>query len=413
MTDGLRVRPAQLHLVDPALAPRVSAPATDAPAGPAADTAEPVADAPTPAEDTDAPDPSSYAAVLRMTDDAAARPAVLRANRAALERLLRDGVFGPPRRRFAWYRLRAGAHVQTGLVAEVAIRDYLDGRIVRHEHTRAEREELLADHQRIVAADSSPVALAFRSDEAFRRLAATAAQAPPYLCFTADDSVEHALWTVDDDAGIGAVCDAVRALRRLYITDGHHRFAAAATVAAAGADADAPDQWLLAALYPHDELRMTAFHRAVTRPRGPTTTQLLAELAACGAVRPLDGPRWPDGSHRFTVLLDGAWYALAVDEEHVGAGLLERLDVTVLHEQVLAPVLGVHEPRFDPRLTYVAGGPERVAAHCASRHAIGFMLRPTSMDELMAVADAELVMPPKSTLFAPKLRAGLVLRRTD
>lgn len=402
MTEHLGVRPAQLHLVDPALAARVSAPATDALAGhdPAADT----------------PDPLSYRAVLRTPDDPGARRSALRANREALERLLAERIFSGPRRRFAWYRLRAGDHVQTGLVAEVAIRDYLGGRIVRHEHTRAEREELLADHQRIVAADSSPVALAFHGDATLHGLAATATRGPPYLRFTADDGVEHAVWTVEDGAGVRAICDAVRVLRRLYIIDGHHRFAAAATVAeatrAAGADDDAPDQWLLAALFPHDELRILAFHRAVTRPRGPTTAELLAELTDCGTVTALDRPRAPHRRHEFTVLLDGAWYTLAVDGQGLGRGLLDGLDVTVLHEQVLAPVLAVREPRFDPRLTYVAGGTAEVAAHCARRHAIGFMLRPTSMGELMAVADAELAMPPKSTLFAPKVRAGLVLRRT-
>lgn len=402
MTDQLGVRPAQLRLVDPALAARVSAPATDAPAG------HGTGDEPT--------DPLSYRAVLRTPDDPAARRSTLQANRAALERLLADGVFSEPRRRFAWYRLRAGEHVQTGLVAEVAIRDYLDGRIMRHEHTRAEREELLADHQRIVAADSSPVALAFHSDTGLRELAAAATRAAPYLRFTAEDGVEHTLWTVEDGPAVRAVCDAVDALQRLYITDGHHRFAAATTVAAAaraaGADDDAPDQWLLAALFPHDELRILAFHRAVARPKGPTTAQLLAELTDCGAVTALDGPREPGRPHEFTVLLDGAWYVLAVDSRTFGGGLLDRLDVTVLHEQVLTPVLAVREPRFDPRLTYVAGGTAEVAAHCARRHAIGFMLRPTSITELMAIADAELVMPPKSTSFAPKVRAGLVLRRT-
>jgi uncharacterized protein (DUF1015 family) len=401
MTGQLGVRPARLRLVDPDLAPRVSAPPADAPAQQGV---------------TEPPDPLSYRNVLRATGDPATRAAELRADREALERLLAADVFGPPHRRFAWYRLRAGDHVQVGLVAEVAIRDYLDGRIARHEHTRAEREELLAEHQRVVGADASPVALAFRSDTALRTLAARATRTTPHLAFTSGDGVEHTLWPVDDAADVHDVCGALRSVDRLYITDGHHRFAAAATIAAAsraaGADDDADDQWVLATLFPHDELRIMAFHRAVTRPRGPTASHLLGELASCGDVRPLDGPRVPDRPHRYTILLDGHWYALAVDERDVGSGLLERLDVTVLHEHVLAPVLGLREPRFDPRLSYVSGGPAQVAAHCAHRHAIGFMLRPTGMDELMAVADAELVMPPKSTLFAPKVRAGLVLRRT-
>ncbi|MBW3604019.1 MAG: DUF1015 family protein [Actinobacteria bacterium] len=400
-TEQLGVRPAHLHIVDPELASRVAAPAYDMVA---------VGD-----DRAAAPDPLSYLNVLRAPADDTAPSIALRRNRRTLEQLLHDGVFGAsPGPRFAWYRLAVGGHRQTGLIAEVAVRDYDAGRIVRHEHTRAEREEQLAIYQEVVAADASPVSLAYRADARMRDLRERTTAPPPHLRFVADDGVEHTLWTVHDPADIATLCDASTALERLYITDGHHRFAAAARVAAArraaGGDGDAPEQWLLATLFPDDDLRILPFHRAVTRPRGMAARHLLAELGSRGTVTPLAEPQPPNRSWTFSVLLDGDWFRLAVPAEAVAADPLSQLEVSVLQEQVLAPVLGVTEPRFDPRLSYVAGGTAAVEAHCRHTGAVGFMVRPTTMAQLMTVADADLVMPPKSTLFAPKLRAGIVLR---
>lgn len=396
-TGQIGVRPAHLHVVAPALASRVAAPAYDT----------------LPAEErtAHAADPLSYLNVLDTGDG----PDHLDRNRQALERLLAEGVFtdgsGP---RFAWYRLVDGDHEQTGLVAEVAVRDYDGGRIVRHEHTRAEREEDLAAYQRHVAADASPVGLAYRADPRMRQLAHDMTSGPPAVRFTSDDGVEHAVWTTPQDAAIRSICAAAARLPRLYITDGHHRFAAASRMAAAGrttgSGPDAPDQWLLAALFPDAELRILPFHRAVALPRTMAISDVLARLAARLDVTPLDGPAAPDRTHTFTTVVDGDWYRLAVPDGTVTGEPLDRLEVSVLQEHVLAPVFGVHEPRIDPRLTYVAGGTVAVADHCARRGAIGFVVRPTTMDQLMTVADADVVMPPKSTLFSPKTRAGVVLR---
>lgn len=391
------IRPAHLHLVTPALAARVAAPAFDT----------------LPVEERAAPavDPLSYLHVLRTPHGVEH----LERNRRALERLLADGVFtdgtGP---RFAWYRLATDDHVQTGLVAEVAISDYDDGRIVRHEHTRAEREEDLAAYQRHVAADASPVALAYRADQHMRALARRATSGRPHLRFTSDDGVEHTVWTTADADDIRDVCAAVGRLSRLYVTDGHHRFAAASRVAgagrAAGSGPDAADQWLLAALFPDDELRILPFHRAVTRPRSATRADLLGELADHVEVTALKRPDEPDRPHAFTAFVDGDWFRLGVPPGDVGPDPLEALEVSVLQHHVLAPVFGVREPRIDPRLSYVAGDAATVAAHCMRHRAVGFMVRPTTMQELMTVADADAVMPPKSTLFSPKTRAGIVLR---
>ena len=396
-TDQLGIRPAHLHIVEPALAARVAAPAFDT----------------LPVEErmARATDPLSYLNVLHTPDGLGH----LARNRRTLERLLADGVFadgaGP---RFAWYRLAIGDHAQTGLVAEVAIRDYDEGRIVRHEHTRAELEEDLAAFQRHVAADASPVALAYRADARMRAHAREATAGPPHLRFTSDDGVEHTVWITAGADEVRDVCAAAVGLPRLYVTDGHHRFAAAARVAAtaraAGSGPDAADQWLLAALFPDDELRILPFHRAVARLRGTTTADLLGALAGHVEVTTLEHPDAPDHPHTFTAFVDGGWFRLAVPPDAVGVDPLDALAVSVLQEHVLAPVFGVLEPRIDPRLTYVAGDAVAVASHCVRHRAVGFMVRPTTMHELMTVADADAVMPPKSTLFSPKTRAGIVLR---
>lgn len=404
VTDRLGVRPVPLYVVQPELAARVAAPPYD--------TLTPAAAA------AAAADPLNFLNVLRAppdNDGAASVP--VGGDSDALRRLLRDGVFvAAMSPRFAWYRLATDGHSQTGLIAEVAVADYDAGRIVRHEHTRADREEQLAAYQQTVAADASPVALAYRPDERMDELMRRATAGPPHLRFTSDDGVEHSLWTTQDDDLIADACRAAGALRRLYITDGHHRFAAASRVAAArraaGSGPDAPDQWLLAALFDGDQLRILPFHRSVTRPRELTTAQLLARLATRVDVEPLDPPQPPARPHTFSAWVDGDWYRLTVPADAVGTGPLAGLDVAVLHEQLLIPILGVTEPRFDPRLHYPAGGPQDVAAHCERERAIGFMVRAPSMAQLMAAADAELVMPPKSTLFSPKIRSGIILRLT-
>jgi uncharacterized protein (DUF1015 family) len=346
-TSELGVRPAQLHLVDPALAAR----AGHAPAE------EPIAAS-----------------------------------------------------RFAWYRLTVGGHEQTALVAEVAIADYDRGRILPHEHTQADREEQLATHLQATGVMSNPVGLAHPADDRLRALRLQATAGTPRMRFTAG-GVEHTIWTTEDPELVADIQSAARALDRLYITDGHHRFAAAARVAARSAargNPDAPDQWVLAALFPADELRILPFHRAVLRPHGVPSDELLASLADHVTVRALPGPMEPERVHRYVAYLDGRWYGLSTITDTDGP--LDSLDVAVLQDQILAPVFGVTQPRIDPRLRYVAGGPAELRTRCDHEHAVGFVVRATTMDQLMAVADAGLVMPPKSTRFDPKPRAGLFLR---
>lgn len=400
--NGIGIRPADLHIVDPVLAHRVAAPAYD--------TLSPAARARI-AED----DPLNFLNVLRSPEDTEGDlRTALEGNLMALQRLLRAGVFLPGTApRFAWYRLAVNGHEQTALIAEVAVADYDRGRIARHEHTRADREAQLAAYLETVAVSSSPVALAYQADERMRAAVRAATAGDAVLRFTSADGVEHTIWTTEDAAEIATVRAATQALRRLYITDGHHRFAAAARVAAerraAGDGPNAPSQWLLAALFSSGELRILPFHRAVLRPRDVAPADLLAMLGDHGTVRPLDGPAAPERPHHYVVYLDGCWYEVAALDGSAD-GSLASLDVVVLQQRLLAPVFGVREPRLDPRLRYIAGDPADVQAFCDEERAVGFLVRATTMPELMAIADAELAMPPKSTRFDPKARSGIFLR---
>lgn len=400
-TNAPGVRPASLSIVDPALAARVAAPAHDSVTR-AERTALAGADA------------LSYLNVLRTPeDDDTDLHTTLGTNRAALQRLLRANVFhAGATPRFAWYRLGAGGHEQTALVAEVALDDYDRGHIAPHEHTRADLEERLAAHLETLGASANPVSLAHPADARLQAIRTRATAGPPAVRFTSHDGVEHTIWTTEDPGPIAEIEAAAHALPRLYITDGHHRFAAAARVAAArraagGGRPDAPDQWLLAALFPADELRILPFHRAVQRPREASARDLLARLGDHVTVRALSRPQTPERAHHFVAYLDGRWYELSVRD--TGDGPLDTLDVVVLQRHVLAPAFGITQPRIDPRLHYLAGGSDAVRAYCDHEHAIGFVVRATTMDQLMAVADAGLVMPPKSTRFDPKPRAGLFL----
>ena len=400
---GIGIRPADLHIVDPRLATRVAAPTYDALS--AAQRAQ-----------LAGREPLSFLNALRGPEDAGGDLAsALEDNRAALLRLLRAGAYRRGTgRRYAWYRMAVDGHEQLALIAEVAVADYEGGRIVGHEHTNAARETQLAAYLETVRASANPIGLAHPPGATLRATAEAATAGAPVLAFTSSDGVEHTVWTSEDPGAIAAVHTATAALQRLYITDGHHRFAAAARVAAAGRTAghgpDAPDQWALAALSCAQQLRVLPFHRAVLHPDHQVLRAALRERAT---VTPLAAPTPPAAPRHYTTFLDDRWYDVAVPARQRDGDALAALDVVVLQREILAPVFGVTEPRSDPRLHYVAGDATDLRAHCERTGAVGFVVRAPTMAELMTVADAHQPMPPKSTRFDPKARAGIFLRLLD
>lgn len=332
--------------------------------------------------------------------------------------LLRD-----ERPRYYVYRMEEGQHRQVGLAAAVAVRAYDTlGRVLRHELTQPEKETERARHMEVLNAQAGPVYLMYRARGGIDSLLAELCAAPAELEAVTGDGVTHSVWTVRDAARTERITAEFERVRRLYIADGHHRVAAASRVAASrrhGAHAGARDDWneyFLAVMFPHDQVRVLDFNRAVRGLNGLSVVSFLDRVRGAGFEVARDpAPERPRARGEFGMYLAGYWYRLRLrDAEPAGAGAhdpVARLGVTVLGDRLLRPVLGVQDPRRDPRLALVGGGlgPEAVRRAADARGVgVGFTLPATPVEDLLDVADSSRVMPPKSTWFSPKLADGLL-----
>ncbi len=345
--------------------------------------------------------------------------AVYAAGRAALDRLRAERVLRrDPLPCLYVYRQVMGAHVQTGVLAAGAVAEYDDGRIRRHELTRKDKEDDRTRHVDEQDANAEPVFLAHRARPAIDALVGAVTAAPPDTDVVAEDGVRHVVWVVPPGARQRALVDAFAGLDATYVADGHHRSAAASRVAALrrarGAGAG-PHERFMAVYFPHDQLQILAYHRVLLDLGGLAAEAFLARVRERFEVAPADAPL-PDRARTFGLLVDGRWYRLTARPESVDErDPVRRLDVSILQDNLLAPVLGIGDPRTDPRLDFVGGirGTPELERRCAAGAAAAVALHPTSMDDLFAIADAGAIMPPKSTWFEPKLRSGLVVRTLD
>ena len=355
----------------------------------------------------------------------------------------------------------APAHVQTGFVGCCAIDDYLDATIHRHENTRADKELDRVRHIEALGAQTGPALLAFRHGEGLARVERRACAGEPLYDFVADDGVRHTVWRVGRPEDVRAVEEAFAEVGRAYIADGHHRMAAAARVGldrrkrrqesmdGASAEAGVSDgtsdsgsppasDYALAVLFPAEQLRILPYDRVVgdlgqacaqvagdtgdaegaggTAARTRTPEELLGALRAAGfGARPSATPVRPTRPGTFGMYLDGGWWELDAPalSEAEAADPVARLGASILQERLLGPVLGIGDPRTDARISFVGGirGLGELERRATQSGGVAFSLRPTSMEELIAVSDARLLMPPKSTWFEPKLRSGLFIHR--
>jgi D-3-phosphoglycerate dehydrogenase len=312
------------------------------------------------------------------------------------------------------YRLTVGDHVQTGVVVEVSLDDYRFGRIRAHEGVRPERERQLSRFLEAAELELVPVTLIHPPRPGLQALLTEAAAGRPAVHLDSDDGVAQTVW-IDHDPGLArAIRDELAGLDRLYIADGHHRMAAAQRYADdVGAQPIAG--FVLGALFSADQMRVLGYHRGLVRPPGPASEFLraLAALPSTSRVEECaltDVPQPAPGT--VSLRLDDRWYRIHLRSPRDDAGARAALDVALLDEGVLAPLLGVADVHSDPRVTPLPGTSDAgaVAAWCAQHHAVGFLLHPPSVDQVMAVADSEQLMPPKSTWFDPKARGGPFLR---
>jgi uncharacterized protein (DUF1015 family) len=310
------------------------------------------------------------------------------------------------------YRLTWHDRRQTGLAAVASIADYATNRIRKHEHTTPVKEDDRVRQIEAVNAQTGPVMIAYPAAREIDALLARAAARAADVDVTADDGVRHELWVVDDDETIAALTRAVDALPALYIADGHHRSAAAARVAATRDARTGAHRHFLAVLFPHHEMTILDYNRVIRDLNGRSPEQLLAALRQCGAVEACDAPARPSAAAEFGMYLAGRWYRLKLRPELVPADdPIGRLPITLLARNVIEPLFGITDPRTDKRIDFVGGGRglgELARRVASGEMAVAFALYPTQMADLMAVADAGGIMPPKSTWFEPKLADGMV-----
>lgn len=351
-------------------------------------------------------------------------PAVYAKARENFERLCNASVLRPdPAPYYYIYRLTMGTRTQTGVVAAASCAAYDAGRIRKHEHTRPDKEDDRVRHIQALNAQTGPVFLAYRRTADVEVLIAHAAAADPEIDVTAHDGVRHCLWVVRAPDRIEAFTRAFEAVPYLYICDGHHRSAAAARVARAHRAASAhatgaePCQYFLAVVFPDDQLRILDYNRLIKDLNGLSVEQFLTRVRAAFTVEPNTATVRPGAAGEFGMYLDKRWYRLRIDAQRIPrADPVKRLDASLLQDHLIDPILGIADPRRDKRIDFVGGirGLAELERRVDSGEmAAAFALYPTALADLMAVADAGQVMPPKSTWFEPKLADGLVSHVID
>ena len=325
--------------------------------------------------------------------------------------------------RYYVYRLRMGEHVQTGLVFVGSVADYDTNRIRKHEYTRPQKEDDRVRQITALNAQTGPVLLAYRGTAEIADIISKVAAGTPTYDLVADDNVGHTLWVVDDQAQIDRLTKIFDAMDALYIADGHHRSASGSRVSKARnkqegtAAGDNSWDYFLCVAFPHNETRILDYNRVIKDLNGNSPQELLEKISASFIIEESDAMAKPVKAKQFGMYLDGKWYRLEIDAELVPQDdPVARLDISMLQDRLIAPLLGVTDPRTDNRIDFVGGirGLEELERRVDSGEMqIAFALYPTSMEALMAVADAGEVMPPKSTWFEPKLADGLVSHVLD
>jgi uncharacterized protein (DUF1015 family) len=308
------------------------------------------------------------------------------------------------------YRLTWRGRTQTGLAAIASLDAYAANRIRKHELTTPAKEDDRVRQIEAVNAQTGPVMMAYPEAPQLDAALARAASREAAVDVTGADGVRHQLWVIDADAAIAELTRIVDALPALYIADGHHRSAAALRVAQARGG-DGSHRYFLSVLFPKAEMTILDYNRVLRDLNGHGPEQLLAALRGAYTVEPSDGEARPAEAGEVGMVLGGRWYRLKLRSAPQSADPIERLPITLLTRNVIEPIFGITDPRTDKRIDFVGGGRglgelERLVASGAA--AAAFALYPTQMDDLMAVADAGAIMPPKSTWFEPKLADGMV-----
>lgn len=326
------------------------------------------------------------------------------------QKLIADGALAQDQQpSFYLYRQVMGKHAQVGLVAAASCEEYLKNIIKKHELTRPDKEDDRVRHIETLNSQTGPVFLTYRAVPALDTLFAQKISESPAVDFTGKDGVRHTSWDVSDAASIATIEAEFAKIAYLYIADGHHRSAAAGRVFQSRQGAGHSSTFLTV-IFPHNQMQILPYNRVLKDLNGMSPSQLLAKLEAVFTIATGGSPT-PSGKHDLSLFLGGQWLALKFRSQLTATNdPIESLDVTLLQKHVLAPLFAIDDPRTSKRINFVGGirgTAELEKLVNSGEYACAFSMFPTSIEDLMAIADAGGIMPPKSTWFEPKLRDAM------
>lgn len=317
------------------------------------------------------------------------------------------------------YELTMKGRVQTGLVACSSIDDYLNNVIKKHENTRADKEVDRINHVDNCNAQTGPIFLAYRANDVIRNVVNKTKNNKAIYDFVSEDEITHRVWKISDKEDVVAIKNAFETINSIYIADGHHRAASAVKVGLkrrqANPNYDGTEEfnYFLSVLFPDEELMIMPYNRVVKDLNGLSNDEFLDAISKKFDVKKVDEPYEPKVKANIGMYLDGQWYELVAHDDIKVNDPVLGLDVAILQDNLLTPILGIEDPRVDKKIDFIGGirGLAELEKRCSSDMKVAFSMYPTSINELFNVSDAMKLMPPKSTWFEPKLRSGLFIHK--
>lgn len=348
-------------------------------------------------------------------------PKVYQKARNVLEEMIEKGEFIQDETPcYYLYELTRNGHRQTGIVACASIDDYFNGTIKKHENTREEKEQDRIRHVDTLDTQTGPIFLAYRFDAVLKEIIEETKRKTPVYDFISEDKITHRVWVIDESEMIERVQQCFVKINKIYIADGHHRAASAIKVGCKrrkeypGYTGEEEFNYFLCTLFAEEELEILDYNRVVKDLNGLSETEFLEKIKESFKVEEAEeSPYAPKQKKEFGMYLGKKWYKLQIKKEQISDDVVENLDVSILQNKLLKPILGIKEPGKDNRIIFVGGirGLKELENCVENGFQVAFSMYPTSMQELFSVADAGRLMPPKSTWFEPKLRSGLFLHK--
>lgn len=350
-------------------------------------------------------------------------PEVYNKAKENLQGMIKDGILVQDDKPMLYvYELTMDGRSQTGIVACASIDEYINGTIKKHELTREDKEQDRIRHVDICNANTGPIFLAYRTEEGISKIVDKTKESAPIYDFTAEDGIKHRVWIINKTEDINNIVELFKKVPSLYIADGHHRNASAAKVGLKrraenpGYTGEEEFNYYLAVLFPSDQLKIMDYNRVVKDLNGMSEEEFKKRLSEKFDISEIKGKAKPEKQYDFGMYLNKKWYMLTAKSGIRSQDVVKGLDVSILQDNILIPILGIGDIRTDKRIDFVGGirGLEELEKRVDSGEMkVAFAMYPTSIDQLMSIADENKIMPPKSTWFEPKLRSGLFIHSLE